>query len=178
MALKGPEVLQAHERGMVCHLIKTSLGAKLFADVDPKPPAEWLCVFDKNCRTEDRNSSHVPGEGAFVAADAFGLDDDPPWEEEGAREHEPIPEDLLSWPRGDNSPVSIHRLGGALPKGQEPMPARLFHLSRWMTEIVNQPTLAWWVARQSGLHPRLLARLTSTIVDAECLPESARNLGI
>ena len=176
MAQKGPEALEPHERGMVCHMIQTSSEAKLFADADPIPPAEWLCVFDKNCRSENRISSHVPGEGVFVAGEVFGLDDDPPWEGEEARQREVIREDLISWRRGDDSPDSIHRLSGVFLKGHEPMPARLFHLSRWIRKAVDQPTLAWWVARQSGLHPRLLALLTLAIEEAEELPNSARNL--
>ena len=176
MADKGPEALEAHERGMVCHVIQTSSGAKLFADAEPTPPAEWLCVFDRNCRSAKKTSSHVPGEGVFVASEAFGLDDDPPWEGKEARQREPIGEDLISWRRGDDSLDSILRLSGAFPQGHEPMPARLFHLSRWMAKTINQPTLAWWVARQPGLHPRLLALLTSRIEDAEDLPEDAHIL--
>ena len=176
MAQNKPEALEAHERGMVCHVIQTSYGAKLFADADPTPPAEWLCVFDKNCRSANRISSHVPGEGVFVASEALGLDDEAPWEEEGARQQEPLREDLISWRRGDDSPASIHRLSGTFPQGHEPMPARLLHLARWMLKSVNQPTLAWWVARQPGLHPRLLALLMLRIEDAEGLPETARIL--
>ena len=176
MAQRGPEALEAHERGMVCHVIQASSGAKLFADVDPTPPAEWLCVFDKNCRSANRISSHVPGEGVFVASEAFGLDDEPAWGEEEATQQEPMREDLISWRRGDDSPASIHRLSGTFPEGHEPMPARLLHLARWMAKSVNQPTLAWWVARQPGLHSRLLALLTSRIEDAEGLPETAHIL--
>ena len=176
MAQRGPEALEAHERGMVCHVIQTSSGAKLFADVEPIHPAEWLCVFDKNCRSVKKISSHVPGEGEFDASEAFGLDDEPHWEEERARQQESVREDLISWRRGDDSSAAIHRLSGTFLQGHEPMPARLFHLARWMAKGADQPTLAWWVARQPGLHPRLLALLTSRIEDAEGLPETARIL--
>ncbi len=176
MAQRGPEALEAYERGMVCHVIQTSSGAKQFADAVPTPPAEWLCVFDKNCRLSKRISSHVPGEREFLASEVFGLDDDPPWEVEEARQQASMREDLIAWRRGDESPDSIHRLTGAFPLGHEPMPARLFHLARWMAKCVDQPTLAWWVGRQTGLHPRLLAMLTLNIDDTEELPESARIL--
>ena len=112
----------------------------------------------------------------FVASEAFGLDDEPAWGEEEATQQEPMREDLISWRRGDDSPASIHRLSGTFPEGHEPMPARLLHLARWMAKSVNQPTLAWWVARQPGLHSRLLALLTSRIEDAEGLPETAHIL--
>ena len=176
MAQRGPEAVEAHERGMVCHVIQTSSGAKLFADADPTPPAEWLCVFDKNCRSVKKITSHVPGEGEFDASEAFGLDDEPPWEEEEARRQESMREDLISWRRGDDSPAAIHRLSGTFPQGHEPMPARLFHLARWMAKCADQPTLAWWVARQPGLHSRLLGLLTSRIEDAEGLPATAHIL--
>ena len=176
MAQRGPEALEAHERGMVCHVIQTSSGAKQFADADPTLPAEWLCVFDKNCRSSKRITSHVPGEREFLASEAFGLDDDPPWEEVEAGQQAPIREDFIAWRRGDDSPDSIHRLSGAFPLGHEPMPARLFHFARWMAKSVDQPPLAWWVGKQTGLHPRLLAMLTSRIDDTEDLPNTARIL--
>ena len=50
LSAKGPRELAPHERGMVAHLVRTSIGAKQFADRKPAPPAEWLCVFDASCR--------------------------------------------------------------------------------------------------------------------------------
>ena len=56
------------------------------------------------------------------------------------------------------------------------MPARLFHLSRWIAVHVNDPSLAWWVTRQIGLHPRLLAMLAGNVDDSATLSESGRQL--
>ncbi|MDE0164612.1 MAG: SIR2 family protein [Bryobacterales bacterium] len=176
MAQEEPSALKAHQRGMVCHVIQTSSGAKLFAEADPIPPAEWLCVFDKNCRSAKRISSHRPGEGVFAATEAFGLDDDPSFEGQGVSKIAQTGEDFISWRRGDDSPDSIHRLSRAFPEGHEPIPARLFHLARWMTKIVDQPTLAWWAARQPGLHPRLLVSLKLATEEAKDLPQDARTL--
>ena len=47
---KGPRRLAPHERGMVAHLVRSTTGAKQFANGQPTPPAEWLCVFDASCR--------------------------------------------------------------------------------------------------------------------------------
>ncbi len=176
MAQRGPEALEAHERGMVCHVVQTSLGAKLFADADPTPPAEWLCVFDKSCRSMKKISGHVPGDGEFDAREAFGLDNEFPWEEGRAGQRESVGQDLLSWQFGDDNPPEIHRLSTNFPQGHELMPARLFHLTRWMEKSVDQPTLAWWVARQPRLHARLAALLASGVEESEDMPETARAL--
>ena len=176
MAQRGPETLKPHERGMVCHFVKTAYGAKLFADSNPIPPAEWLCVFDKNCRSAQTISSHVPEERPFVPREAFGLDDDPIWEREQMNGRDPKCDDLISWRRGTESRAAMYRLSGPFPGGYDSIPARVFHLTRWMAKTVNQPTLAWWTARQSGLHPRLRAFLKSAVDDAEDLPKPAYRL--
>ena len=176
MAQRGPTALQPHERGMVCHLVQTTAGAKLFADASPAPPAEWLCVFDRNCRFENARFRQTTGEESFYPTETYGLDDDPVWKRNNFGGHEGRPEDLISWRTGDENPEAAHGLIGAFPEGHEPIPARLFHLIRWIVVHVDDPILAWWVTRQYRLHPRLLAMLSGTVDESETLTSSARQL--
>lgn len=77
MAGRGPRSLRAHERGQVASLAATIAGAKLFAEVDPPPPAEWLCVFDRSVRYAEPRSAYG-SEVLFDPLAAYGLDDDLP----------------------------------------------------------------------------------------------------
>ena len=176
MAQRGPTELQPHERGMVCHLVQTTAGAKLFAETNPSPPAEWLCVFDRNCRFERATYRQPTGEERFYPTETYGLDDDPSWRRHDLGVREEAPEDFISWRSGDENPEAAHGLIGVFPEGHEPLPARLFHLARWIVVHVNDPVLAWWVTRQFRLHPRLLAMLAGTIDECETLTASARQL--
>jgi hypothetical protein len=50
LAQQGPRCLTAYQRGQVASLVRTTPGAKEFAEANPVPPAEWLCVFDRYAR--------------------------------------------------------------------------------------------------------------------------------
>jgi hypothetical protein len=50
LAGKGPADLQRHERGQVKHVVSTLDGARRFCTATNLPPAEWLCVFDRETR--------------------------------------------------------------------------------------------------------------------------------
>lgn len=47
MSLHGPRLLEQHQRGQVAHLVKSSVGAAIFAGHEPAPPAEWLSACDR-----------------------------------------------------------------------------------------------------------------------------------
>ncbi len=176
MAQRGPAALQPHERGMVRHLVQTTTGAKLFAEASPSPPAEWLCVFDRNCRFEKSTLRQATGEETFYPTETYGMDDDPSWRRGNLGASEQRPEDLISWRDGDENPEAAHGLIGTFPEGHEPLPARLFHLARWIVAHVDDPVLAWWVTRQFRLHPRLLTMLGLAVEESETLTASARQL--
>jgi SIR2-like domain len=75
LAQQRPTTLQFHQRGHVASLIRRDAGAKLFADADPPPPAEWLCVFDSQVRYAEPQQLY--GEDKeFDPLDHYGLDDD------------------------------------------------------------------------------------------------------
>ena len=171
----GPRELAPHERGMVADLVRTSVGAKEFAQRHPGAPAEWLCVFDAKCRYAEPSNGFWEDQKGFDPLEAYGLDDDAP-RPRGDEQREAWPgDDLISWRRGDDNLARWQRLTGISWPAIEPMPARLFHLTRWLASRVNDPALAWWSARQVGLHPRLHAMLKRAVEDSDALGNQARD---
>lgn len=176
MARSGPRALAAHERGQVAHVARYNLGTKEFANAKPAPPAEWLCVFDGSCRNGE--AFEGPGEAgqAFDPLATYGLDDDAPRAIGEERKAGGGPENLLTWRYGDSVQTDQIRLGGRVVQGYEAIPPRLYHLSRWICGHIADPVVAWWAARQSGLHPRLAEMLTNQIDDAQDIPKLCRDL--
>ncbi len=170
----GPRELAPHERGMVAHLVKTSVGANHFAERKPAPSAEWLCVFDVSCRY-GRSSRGVGDDAtAFDPLDTYGLDDDPSRSAQDEQEHGWPGDDLIRWRPGDASLDHWRRLTGIAWPRSEPMPSRLFHLARWLQSRIDDPCVAWWAARQPALHPELHRMLKSAVEDSTELHDHAR----
>lgn len=159
LAMKGPCQLSAYERGQVAHLVRTTPGARLFAKANPPPTPEWLCVFDAWCRVGKVSKDYEDNVESFDPALEYGLDDDPPRPSDGDKEFNWVYDHILEWRRSDTNPSAFHRLGSRQVAGSESMPPRLFHLCNWITKHLNSPIAAWWVARQRGLHPRLMSSI-------------------
>ncbi len=177
----GPRALEPHERGMIAHVVKTATGAKQFADQDPVPSAEWLCVFDASYRyampKSGIGSSLQPSDPLlqpFDPLETYGLDDDPPRPSGTLWDGGPQGEDLISWRRGDESADRWQGLSRRPRLQPAPLPPRLFHLARWLVSRVTDPVLAWWVARQPALHPQLHQMLKSTVEGSPSLTDDAR----
>ncbi len=176
LSQNDPGSLKPHERGIVAHLVRSAVGAKMFSEAEPAPPLEWLCVFDKTCRFAKPSKSMGEEKTDFDPLETYGLDDDPPRPPKGGPDDGPVSEDLIAWRSGDGSLDHEQRLAGGTIPSFESIPARLFHLSKWMMRHLEQPMLAWWVARQYRLHPRLHAFLRRAVEDTDRLDENARNL--
>ena len=159
MARRGPRNLDAYERGQVAHLVRTISGAGSFADADPSPTAEWLCVFDADCRSADKFGNDDGQTETFDPLEVYGLDDDPARPPSGHHSRRPIYDDMLAWRRSDTSSQTFD------PKELRPlssfqnMPTRFCHLNRWISENLDEPVTAWWAIRQSRLHPRFVQSL-------------------
>ena len=175
LARKGPRQLDPHERGQVAHLVRTISGARKFADADPSPTAEWLCVFDASCRAAKNSSEYGEDAETFDPSQAFGLDDDPPRPPNSGQQTHIIHDHLLEWRRGDTNPPALHRIGSRPAAGSEPMPPRLAHLTRWIANHLDEPVTAWWVVRQQGLHPRLADRIRWEMRENKNLDPMARH---
>ena len=170
----GPRRLAPHERGMVAHLVKSATGAKQFGDGDPAPPAEWLCVFDASCRYARPASENRKVRQPFDPLETYGLDDDPPRPSGSRRHNSSQGEDLISWRSGDESADRWQGLSHRRRSRHAPLPHRLLHLAGWLASQLHDPVLAWWVARQSALHPHLHQMLTSAVDGSPGLTDNAR----
>lgn len=171
---KGPRRLAPHERGMVAHLVSSTTGAKEFAAGQPTPPAEWLCVFDASCRYARPASGFLKLLPPYDPLDIYGLDDDPP-RSRAAEQHNSSPrDDLISWRLGDDSGDRWQGLSRSRRPHDDPIPPRLLHLASWLASCVNDPVLAWWVAKQPALHPTLQRMLKRAVETSTDLIDGAR----
>ena len=170
---KGPQALAPHKRGMVAHLVKTAAGAKAFAEREPKPPAEWLCVFDVNYRYSNPRLTFGDIE-PFDPLETYRLDDDPPRPTASEQRKWSTGDDLVSWRRGDESADRWRRLSDHWWPQHPPLPSRLSHLAGWLASQVTDPVLAWWVVRQPALHPRLHLLLQRAVDDSPDLINRVR----
>ena len=175
MAKQNPRTLKPHERGQVAHLVRTAPGAKLFAQLDPPPPAEWLCVFDGARRVAKIGKSFPEGGEEFDPLEHYRLDDDPERADIAATGVPFGYDNLIEWRRGDTNPTTAHNLVKLQPEGNEDIPPRLRHLIHWSSKHLSDPCLAWWAARHTDLHPRLTNHLQWQIRSSDDLHRRARN---
>ncbi len=151
MALGGPRPLQPFERGQVAALIATPDGARLFAEAQEPPPAEWLLAFDpviRRGKVEPFWLNHERDE--FDPLEVYGLDDDPPRPTDG----KPGPSmlDLLSLTDDERRAGNIGSLGGYFAIHPNPLPARLRFLATWIARVSGQRAAVYWAVGKSGLH--------------------------
>ena len=168
LARRGPRNLEKQEREQVASLVSTYDGAKLFADADPPPPGEWLCVFDSSVRNEKTGQSY------------YGLTDDPPLPQESRYQPAPPVDDFLSPRASDPRTDGKLRLAGMPRLEDKSLPPRLFQLALWIVKIAHEPVALWWAAKHTSLHPTLLKRIEHRIghgvEDFPCLARSIWNL--
>ena len=162
LAKRGPRDLERHERGQVASLVRTIDGAKLFAEADPPPPGEWLCVFDRTirCGKVERNHSGVlPQSGPLIE---YGLDDDPPRLEGSDNEENPLGDHLLSLRSTDPYEGYVDLAEMPHQKDIAP-PDRLSQLGFWIAKVAHEPVVPWWAAKHKRPHPILIDRIERRI---------------
>lgn len=176
LARRGPRGLERHERGQVTSLVKTFDDAKVFADADPSPPSEWLCVFSRFVRFGPVDRDIHGRWPDFDPQDEYGLDDDPP-RPTGNRVNEKLPgDDLLEIRDADPRTDGYLRLAGMPSMEHVPLPPRLFQLALWIVKVAHEPVALWWAAKHSSLHPFLLSRIEQRIRNSgEVFPRLARS---
>ena len=170
----GPRTLAPHERGMVAHVVRSTAGAKQFANGEPAPPAEWLCVFDPSCRYATPASGFLNYLEPFDPLETYRLDHDPPRPHAGAQHDSTPGYDPISWLPGDERVGRWQGLSRSGGSQDDPIPPRLFHLARWLASCVHDPVLAWWVARQPALHPTLHRLLKQAVEESTDLIAGAQ----
>ena len=175
-AERDPKEMLPHERGQVAHVLRSVPGAKTFADAEPSPHPEWVCVLDAFTRNAKKSSGYGEHPEEFEPELAYGLDDDlGPISDEDFRRG--IRNDnLLEWRNGDENPPEFHRLGGRQVEGREAMPNRLWHLVRWIGKSFQAPVIAWWAVRQHGLHPRLIDHIAWHLDQAKEIDGNCRQI--
>ncbi|WP_208108383.1 SIR2 family protein [Paludibacterium purpuratum] len=172
---QDPKNLTPHERGQVAHVLRTVQGARLFADTDPAPHPEWVCVMDASVRSANQCRSHGDNAEVFDPRAAYGLDDDLRDISEDERRQGVCNDNLLVWRNEDDNPHDFHRMGGRHLDGFETIPKRLGHLIAWVRKSIASPVLAWWAIRQNELHPRLLHEIDWQLEQEKGLHERARH---
>ncbi|EHY9859437.1 SIR2 family protein [Vibrio parahaemolyticus] len=164
---KAPDLLQPFERGQVAHIVSTVEGAKKFAKSEILPPATWLHVFDPKLRYEGPSRVSFGKQNPTGIVDPFNLysldsDHTPqhadPDDYYNKREvpanawdaFEFNPQDL----KGLNEQRAIRFRGddSKLPQNTT-LPQRLNALTYWLSRVVEQPELIWWITKQQYIHP-------------------------
>jgi hypothetical protein len=163
-AAAGPRAVEPHVRGQVAALLQSAAGARAWAETNPPPPAEWLCVMDNRLRFSPiRRSSVESSSEPFDSLAAYGLDSDPP-RPAAARPDTVAPGLNLLAPlpadRRDAAASSVVTIG----RPTTPLPPRLRQLSRWMAQVADDPLALWWAAGQPSLHPDLIDALERAVV--------------
>ena len=158
-AKRDPKKMSSYKRGQVAHVLRSNAGARLVVDVSPLLHPEWICVLDSAIRSARKGRGYGDDAEMFDPVLAYGLDDDV--ELTGSRDklHSVKNDHLLEWQDGDDNPPDFHKIGNRQSEGRESIPGRLWHLILWIEKLYSSPVIAWWAARQNGLHPRLIERL-------------------
>ena len=159
LARRGPRNLAPYERGQVASLVRTDMGAKLFADADPPLPGEWLCAFDCTIRYGAVGRSFDGSEPDFDPLVEYSLDDDPPRPPTTRTPTSPPGDDLLSLQPTERPTNVSTRLAGISRQHVAPLPSRLVHLAGWIVKIAHEPVVLWWAAKYAALRPYLLDRI-------------------
>ena len=159
LARRGPRNLAPYERGQVASLVRTDMGAKLFADANSPSPDEWLCVFDRNVRYGVVGRSFDGSEPDFDPLIEYGLDDDPPRPPATLTPTNPPGDDLLLLRSTDRSTNVSTRLAGISRQHVALLPSRLVHLAEWIVKVSHKPVVPWWAAKYAAFHPYLLDRI-------------------
>lgn len=173
LAQKDPKSLEKHERGMVTHLVSSSIGAFDFANAMPPPSAEWLCVFDVHCRYSEPYDANRYGfkenNGVDIEPlELYGLDEDPMRPESGR--------DYIGWLNEDGSNIGNQRLAGDYVSSGQSIPARLRHLNLWLSTQIESPILVWWIARQYSIHESLKRLLRQSVNQSDSITDSMRKV--
>ena len=177
LARRGPRNLKRHERGQVASLVKTFDGAKMFADADPSPPGEWLCVFDRTVRYGPVDRDSLRRWPDFDPLNEYGLDDDLPRPKGNRANERPPGDDFLAIKAADPRTDGYLRLAGMSGLEHIPLPPRLFQLALWIVKISREPVALWWAAKYSSLHPFPLIRIEQRIRNSgEEFPRLARSI--
>jgi len=181
LAQQDPKALKPHERGQVAHLISNTQGMRLFAEANPKPPAEWLCVFDPGVRYATPKSDFMKGELEPVVDPfgLYGLDSDIlpdailPDDHSTNRE---IPDgawNAFSLLPAEFSELTANNVASFSGANTNMLNPRLAQLGSWLYRTIDQPASVWWAAKQNPLHPNIQSQIQWNLRHSPLSPEPA-----
>lgn len=157
LSQKNPQTLQPYQRGQIAQMVSSKGGAKAFADADPAPPAQWLCVFDSLCRYAEPSNDVWAQSPDVDPLDLFGLDDDPPRPiSDGSPTADNPGRDYLAWNGKDESFDDRIHFSRWSPMSSNQLPSRMHHLARWFQSVMDQPAAIWWAADRQFLNPNVV----------------------
>lgn len=182
-AAAGPRAMPPHRRGQIAQLAATTEGARRLAHAADAIPAEWLCVFDPNCRYMAPPRSLVDDARTFDPFDRWSIDCD------AAPEHKPddpeghkreAPKD--AWNAFAATARDLHELGdaggsffGSAHQQRNRLPPRLIKLGDWFAKVAHQPMALWWASGKVGLHPDIAWEIKRQLsVDTARFPDPVR----
>ena len=175
-AKRDPKEMLPYQRGQVAHVLRSVPGAKLFVETKSPPHPEWICVFDASIRSVKKCGGYGDNAETFEPMKAYGLDDDNQHSNFQENSDEFENDHLLQWRDGDDNPSKFHRIGGRQVEGGAAISTRLNHLILWIVKLRSSPVIAWWAARQRGLHPRLIYHLESYLYNENEIDERCRHV--
>lgn len=186
LALNEPDNLSAVERGQVAHLVSSTLGAKMFAELQDegtRPPATWLGVFDPAIRyAPPRNWSvdflNLEWVDPFVK---YCLDCDCVPEPEIGEEFPKRAVPGKAWDafaisdqdRQEVQDYQIGRLRETNAYGNAALLDRHWYLMCWIAHVAGQAAALRWAVQQTEFHPQFhqmlnieIGRKTANVSDA------------
>ncbi len=167
----APSELMPFERGQFAHVISTQHGAKMVAELDQPPPADWFCVLDPYRRfAKPGYTSTYPDRGPYVDPfDLYGIDADLPpaaVSPDDRNVKREVPADswdgfAMSFSDRENLATDqMTALRGAYSSNVARLPSRLWFLGVWLANVAGDPASVWWAANQNGLHPTICDLVT------------------
>ena len=168
MAQQSPSTVEAYQRGQVAHLVRSSMGAKLFANCAPPPHPEWVFVLDATSRAAEPSKGYGKDADVYDPAESYGLDDDPERPDRKDTKAQIKHDNILHWRREDTNPADSHAIAGRQMYGRQSIPSRLYHLISWIAQSLDHPVVAWWAARRNGLHPNLIDQINWHLRRGDC----------
>ena len=160
-AERNPSELLPYERGQVAHVLRFVPGAQLFAEMEPTPHPEWICVLDASIRSSYMSGPSWDDPTVAKSEVAYDLDEDGCAGNDESNQRDIRHDHLLAWRDGDDNPPGFHRIGSYQVENHKVIPSRLKQLNRWIASHYHSPVIAWWVARQREVHFLLIDKIES-----------------
>lgn len=163
LSIKSPSQLKPFERGQVSSFISNQKGAEKFSAFDPRPHAEWICVFDRNIRFLTQKVYENESDQVIDYLDLYGTDKDPSRVEIDSyeeRDRAYIGEDYLAEAVTSKSQKLPERVSNLNYADVWRISSRVTAICRWISSVVDHPILIWWLLRQNTLHPQILRSIS------------------